>query len=76
MIKKNNNVVTENYLDKRLAEHSQVIISAVGEVMDKKLGNIAKEINSLQTSLENKIDNTKQELKATLWCRFLCWRRS
>ncbi|MDP3800153.1 MAG: hypothetical protein Q8Q90_01890 [bacterium] len=70
MPKKTDNMVTKKYLDetldKRFAEQSQIIVSAVGEMMDKKLTTVAKNINSLQTSLEKKMDETKDELKANM----------
>ncbi len=53
---KKNESVTKEYLDKRFVEHSQIIVSAVGEMLDKKLDKVKTElkndINSVQTLID------------------------
>lgn len=57
---KKNELVTEEYLnktlDKRFAEHSQIIISAVDEMLDRKLDKVKMELKNDISNVQTLID--------------------
>lgn len=62
--------ITEEYLDKRFEEQTQVIVSAVGEIMEKRTREIREEVQAVRKELyivrdelKEEIDASKEELK-------------
>ncbi len=60
---KTNKYVTEEYLDKRLAENNQVIIDAVSSIIEKRTKEVRDELYIVRGELKKDIEDTKDELK-------------
>ncbi|MBI4837451.1 MAG: hypothetical protein HY813_03565 [Candidatus Portnoybacteria bacterium] len=55
-MKTKNNLITEEYLDKKLEEQEQILIAAVDGVLIKRLGaakdELKKDVNNVQTLID------------------------
>jgi iron uptake system EfeUOB component EfeO/EfeM len=54
-------LVTKKYLDKKLEEHSQIIVSAVDEILTKRLEKMDEKMDKRFNSLQVLIDSYVKE---------------
>ena len=59
---KKEKIITEKYLDKKLIEHARVIVTAVDNVLDKRLREVRFDIKEEKTDLKETRSDLKKDI--------------
>ena len=61
-----NKYTTEEQLDKKLGENNQVLLEAIDSLLSKQIKEVKEELYIVRNELNQKIDDTKDELKVEI----------